>query len=132
VNGIAETRALHWAAIVTYGFLVAAGCNSPLGPNGQGIEGLLLIGPQCPVQSTQDPCPDLPYQATFEVRSRNGRPPTQVVSAQDGTFRVGLFPGFYTIHPAPGDPFPTAPDQEVVVLDNEFTHVTIHFDTGIR
>ena len=113
--------------------MLLGGCGDGfLGPDDQGIEGIVLIGPQCPVQSLEDPCPDLPYQATIEVRSRDGRTATQVVSGEDGRFRIGLFPGFYTLHPESGDPFPRASDQEVVVLDGVYTEVTVTFDTGIR
>ena len=114
--------------------LVITGCGPGglFGPDSQGIEGIVLIGPQCPVQSPQDPCPDLPYEVSIEVRPRDGGPATPVVSGEDGRFRIGLFPGFYTLHPESGNPFPRAPDQEVVVLDDAYTQVTINFDTGIR
>lgn len=112
--------------------LALTGCGGPLGPDDQGIQGIVLIGPQCPVQALQDPCPDLPYQVSIEVQSRGGGTALEVVSGEDGRFRIGLFPGFYTLHPESGNPFPNAPDQDVVVLDNEYTEVTINFDTGIR
>ena len=121
----------RWISGVALTF-VFSGCGGALGPDDQGIEGTVLIGPQCPVQSVQNPCPDLPYQASIEVRFRDGRPATQVVSGEDGRFRIGLFPGLYTLHPESGDPFPSAPDQDVLVLDDEYTEVTINFDTGIR
>ena len=114
--------------------LLMGGCESGFaGPNAnQGIEGIVLIGPQCPVASAETPCPDLPFEASIEVRTREGLRVTGTRSGEDGRFRVGLLPGFYTLHPESGDPFPVATDQEVVVLDDAFTEVTVNFDTGIR
>ena len=111
----------------------ACGSGDLLGPDAQqGVEGVVLIGPQCPVQSTANPCPDLPYQASIYVRSRGGAFVTRVSSGADGTFRVGLRPGLYTLEPESGDPFPVAGPQDVEVVSDEYSQVTISFDTGIR
>jgi len=127
-----ERRVMSWGA----GFLIMAlGCGSSdlLGPGApQGIDGMVLIGPQCPVQSLDDPCPDLPYEASIEVRVLGGGSVTRVRSGADGTFRVGLRPGSYTLEPESGDPFPIAQAQDVEVRVNEYSEVTISFDTGIR
>ncbi|MEJ2207384.1 MAG: hypothetical protein P8170_25200 [Gemmatimonadota bacterium] len=91
-------------------WLLIAGCGTSdlLGPDAaQGIEGTVLLGPQCPVQTQDDPCPDLPYQAWIGIRD-------------------------YVLQPESGDPFPTASDQEVTVVMDVFAEVVIHFDTGIR
>ena len=127
-----ERRVMSWGA----GFLIMAlGCGSSdlLGPGApQGIDGMVLIGPQCPVQSLDDPCPDLPYEASIEVRVLGGGSVTRVRSGADGTFRVGLRPGSYTLESESGDPFPIAQAQDVEVRVNEYSEVTISFDTGIR
>lgn len=113
--------------------IVACGADDLLGPGAlQGIEGLVLIGPQCPVQTLEDPCPDLPYEAAIDIQNRDGDLVTRVRSAADGTFRVGLRPGVYTLVPLSGNPFPTAQAQDVEVLEGEYAAVTISFDTGIR
>jgi len=104
-----------------------------LGPDAlQGIDGIVLLGPLCPVQSDTDPCPDRPYVARIEVRSLGGTRVTTVRSGEDGRFRVGLRPGGYILDPESGDPFPTAGEQEVEVVEGEYTEVTVAFDTGIR
>jgi hypothetical protein len=113
--------------------LSACGSDNLLGPDApQGVAGLVLIGPQCPVQPLDDPCPDLPYVATIEVRARGGGSVATVRSEADGTFRVGLRPGLYTLEPRSGDPFPHARAEEVEVRAGEYTEVTILYDTGIR
>ncbi|MDH3222416.1 MAG: hypothetical protein OEO23_01765 [Gemmatimonadota bacterium] len=113
--------------------IAACGTDDLLGPEAlQGIEGLVLIGPQCPVQTLEDPCPDLPYEAAIDIRNRAGDVVVRARSGQDGMFRVGLRPGVYTLVPLSGDPFPVAQAQEVEVPRGEYAEVIISFDTGIR
>ncbi|MEZ4417288.1 MAG: carboxypeptidase-like regulatory domain-containing protein [Gemmatimonadota bacterium] len=113
--------------------LPACDSDALLGPGAaQGIAGLVLIGPQCPVETEANPCPDLPHQATIEIREQGGAFVTNVRSGSDGTFRVGLRPGAYTLRPESGRPLPTAADQDVTVVAGSYTEVTIHYDTGIR
>lgn len=113
--------------------LMACGSDDLLGPTAaQGIEGIVLLGPQCPVESLENPCPDLPYRAWIGVRNRNGDMVTRIQSGEDGRFRVGLRPGLYRLEPESGTPFPVAGEQEVWVEEGVYTAVTVNFDTGIR
>ena len=114
---------------------LAMGCGSSdlLGPDAaQGIEGLALLGPRCPVVRLDDPCPDLPHEASIEIRNGKGDIVTRIRSGEDGRFVVGLRPGLYLLVPESGDPFPVASEQEVEVVANVYTQVTVSFDTGIR
>ena len=114
---------------------LAMGCegSSPFGPNAdQGIELQALLGPTCPVESEEDPCEDVPYQAWIQVRDQRGLLVSRRQTDSEGRLRVGLFPGLYVVHPESGDPFPTASEQEVTVFRDHFTPVTVHFDSGIR
>lgn len=123
--------ALPFAAIVLA--LIACGTDDLLGPNAaQGIEGTVLLGPQCPVQTADEPCPDRPYEAWINVRTQGGGFVTRIKSGEDGRFRVGLRPGSYVLNPESGDPFPFASDLDVDVRKGAFTVVTVSFDTGIR
>jgi hypothetical protein len=113
--------------------LIACGTDELLGPNAaQGIEGTVLLGPQCPVQTADEPCPDRPYEAWIDVRTQGGNLVTRIKSGEDGRFRVGLRPGSYVLNPESGDPFPFASDLDVDVRKGAFTVVTVSFDTGIR
>lgn len=104
-----------------------------LGPEApQGIEGVALLGPLCPVASEADPCPDRPYQATLEVRTYAESLVTSVRTGEDGRFRVGLQPGRYRLVPEKGNLFPAASDQDVEVREGVYAQVTVAFDTGIR
>lgn len=109
------------------------GGSSLLGPDAsQGIEGLALLGPLCPVVMEGQPCPDRPYQAWIRVLDGDGGVVTRIRTDEEGRFRVGLEPGGYVLDPVSGDPFPRAGRQEVSVTTGRFTEVTLHFDTGIR
>ena len=67
--------------------LAACGSADLLGPSApQGIDGLVLLGPQCPVQGPGNACPDLPYQAWIDVRSSGGGSVTRIRSGKtDGS-----------------------------------------------
>ncbi len=104
-----------------------------LGPEApQGIEGVALRGPVCPVE-TQDPaCDDRPHHAWIQVMDSDGRRVARIRTDEEGRFRVGLVAGRYTLVPESGDPFPVASAQDVVVIAGSYTEVTVLFDTGIR
>ena len=87
-----RTRRMPALAIVIW--LSACGSADLLGPDAlQGIEGIALLGPQCPVQGPGNTCPDVPHEAWIEVRRSGGGSVTRVRSGADGRFRVGLRPG---------------------------------------
>ncbi len=114
--------------------LASCGSSDLLGPRAiQGIDGLVMLGPQCPVHTVDDPCPDIPYQAWIDIRNATGGAQvTRVRSDGEGRFRVGLRPGSYVLAPESGSPFPAAGEQLVEVDEGVYTEVTISFDTGIR
>jgi hypothetical protein len=127
-------RHARWVWIGIALTLAACGPSDLLGPGAvQGIDGLVLIGPQCPVQTVDDPCPDIPYQAWIDVRNATGGLlVTRVRSDEEGRFRVGLRPGSYVLDPESGSPFPAAGEQTVQVDEDVYTDVIVSFDTGIR
>lgn len=123
----------QWHLLVLLGLAAACGADDLLGPDApQGIEGIVLLGPQCPVVSLDDPCPDVPYQAEIVVRRTGGGVVTRLRSGEDGAFRVGLRAGDYVLDPVSGNPFPVATSQEVTVMEGVYTTVVVSFDTGIR
>lgn len=109
------------------------GSSRLLGPGApQGIEGVVLLGPMCPVASEEDPCPDQPYQARIDVLGPHRHLLGSTESGPDGRFSIGLEPGLYILRPKSGTPFPQAGEVEVEVRPGVYASVTIHFDTGIR
>jgi hypothetical protein len=113
------------------------GTNTRLLPPKQGqsgIEGQVLIGPNCPgpVSSEDTNCGDKPYQATIAVLDSSGQQVTQFQSDEEGRFKVNLPPGTYTLKPQADNPLPMAAEQTVEVQEGQFISVTIYYDTGIR
>jgi hypothetical protein len=98
-----------------------------------GIVGVVLIGPMCPVMTQDHPCPDQPYAASLVVRDALGHELCLTQSGLDGRFQVGLPPGWYELVPVGGsDGLPYAASQSVVVTPDQFTEVTVSYDSGIR
>jgi hypothetical protein len=125
----------HERSLVLGVMLAASACGTDalLGPEApQGIDGLVLLGPQCPVQTLDDPCADEPYAAWINVRDAGGGLVGRVQSGDDGRFRVGLRPGSYVLDPESGSPFPIASAQDVRVEPGSYADVLVSFDTGIR
>ena len=126
-------RARIFVAVVLATVVAACETSALLGPDAaQGIEGLVLLGPLCPVVTPENPCPDQPYQASVDVLDRAHGVVTRVQSGADGRFRVGLEPGLYVLVPLNGDPFPSAAEKAVTVQEGVWASVTINYDPGIR
>ena len=114
--------------------LAAVACgNGSAGDSGSGIEGRVTIGPQCPVEQMGSPCPDAPYEALITV-TRDGDTVEQTQSRADGTFRIPLPPGTYSVvaGPVDGSSMPFGRQVEVVVTPGTLTHVDLSVDSGIR
>lgn len=118
---------------LTVALTLACDPGALLGPDApQGIDGVALRGPVCPVVTQDEACEDQPHQAWIQILDGDGRRVARIRTDQEGRFRVGLVPGSYTLVPESGDPFPVASPQDVVVTAGVFTDVVVHFDTGIR
>ncbi len=109
---------------------VASATPAPTGESG--IDGSVTIGPTCPVQRIESPCPDRPYEASITVLDAAGRKVAETRSDADGRFRVALPPGAYTLVPQSTGTPPTAQEQTVIVLAGGYTSVEIAYDSGIR
>jgi hypothetical protein len=102
-----------------------------------GISGRIVAGPICPVESVPPVpgCAPRPLRATLRIRRVGSRPSASVRSADDGRFRVRLYPGTYVVqalaHAGAALPRPPAASR-VQVHAGRYTFVTITYDTGIR
>jgi len=123
------------AAVAIFALLLLA-CGGDDGAAGDsGIEGVVLAGPQCPVEQPGSPCPDQPVSGVSVQVAAGGRTVAEEQTGEDGRFSFAVSPGVYEVAAlATGDgPFLAceAP-QTVVVGPGEQAAIAIHCDTGIR
>jgi hypothetical protein len=119
--------------VVATGILaLLCGCahSVPSGNGESGIQGIVRVGPTCPVEKAESPCPDRPLSTELQV-VRGSEVVAIVRSSQDGRFRVALEPGSYTIRSANGG-IPSLRPVPVKVRPHAFASVTLTLDSGIR
>ena len=91
------------------------------------------MGPTCPVEVSETPCPDRPLDATLEVVGASGEVVTTVRTGKDGRFEVAVSPGRYVLRARrSASPLPSLKETEVEVSPHRYTSVVLHFDSGIR
>ena len=93
----------------------------------------MSVGPQCPVETPDSPCPDLPFVGDVQATASDGTV-TTVTTDDQGRFTMDLVPGSYTlvaVTEGEGGP-PTPIPQTVVVEQGSYTQVTLEVDSGIR
>ena len=112
--------------------LLLAACLQTPQPLDSGIEGIVTIGPMCPVMQEDVPCPDQPYQAALTVLTTSGEEVIQFQTDEQGRFRVDLAPGDYVLHPESPNGLPFAADMPFTVNEHKFTQLEISYDSGIR
>jgi hypothetical protein len=94
----------------------------------------VTIGPTCPVERPDSPCPDVPYVARIRVLSGSSLV-ASATSAKDGTYRIAVAPGTYTVEADPisgGGIARSSPVDDVIVTAGAFVHLDLTFDSGIR
>jgi hypothetical protein len=103
---------------------------------GQGtLNGVVLAGPTCPVETADRPCPPLPVanrQVTIETPA--GKVVATVTTDQQGHFSANLPPGNYVLRLIPnGGRLPIQRTLTVVtIVAGKTTSIQIVLDTGIR
>lgn len=115
--------------------LVVAGCGgNPASSVRSGIQGTVMVGPSCPVQRINSPCPDRPIAATIVVRDDHGTEVARTRSGSDGHFKVDVAAGHYQVvgleignRPLPR-PIPTT----VTVTPGTYVTAVVEYDSGIR
>ncbi len=98
-----------------------------------GVEGTITLGPTCPVQRVDQPCPDKPYQTTFLItKSGESKPVAIGQSNLAGMFSIGLVPGSYTMTFNEVKTLPRCAPQTFEVTQDTYTKLSISCDSGIR
>ena len=114
--------------------LSACGNGSGAGDGTSGISGTVTIGPTCPVERADSPCPPTPYAANITIED-GGDVVATGRSGEHGAYRIAVPPGEYTVTAEPVVPNPIAqaqPVEHVKVVSGAFATVDISFDSGIR
>jgi hypothetical protein len=113
--------------------LASAACARTPVASSSGVEGTVTIGPQCPVERADQPCPDKPFAAKLLiVRASDGKVVARTNSGADGRFRVAVAPGSYRIEDGDSQVMPFLKPVDVVVQPGAFATVSVSFDSGIR
>jgi len=114
--------------------LVACAGRGPSSSGDSGIRGTVLLGPTCPVETLESPCPDRPL-ADVEIRVLRGSDVVATVRSDgEGRFAVALDPGRYEVQAVveEGGPGMSAKPVDVVVTNGVFNDVNVPVDSGIR
>jgi len=125
---------MKWViASITLAMALAA-CGAQPAKSGTGIQGIVQVGPTCPVERINSPCPPHPIAATIVVRDGNGAEVTRFRSGADGRFKVDLAPGTYTlVGLTVGSSFLPRPiPTSVTVTQGTYASVNVEYDSGIR
>jgi hypothetical protein len=121
------------------GILVISGCKNDSDKENGFLEGMISIGPLCPVDTDPPEPRCLPTVETYKaypvyVYTTNGSKKIALISPElDGSFKTELAPGKYLVildkeHRIGSSNLP----QEVIIKSMETTVISIDIDTGIR
>lgn len=107
----------------------------PPEPSPSGVYGIVMIGPTCPVERSDDDgkCDDKPFQTILVITSDvPGRGNVVVASDSQGRFSQNLVQGTYTIRAQSDVLMPSLAPVTFVVRKQQRTQLTLEFDSGIR
>jgi hypothetical protein len=126
--------------VFLFGIFLGSGCDKQITQEAGFLEGIISVGPLCPVEK-DPPDPDcLPTLETYKaypvsIWTSNGeRKITQVNPALDGSYKVALNPGNYLVILENGQNRIGSSNlpEEVEISSQTETILNINIDTGIR
>ncbi|HSV37386.1 MAG TPA: carboxypeptidase-like regulatory domain-containing protein [Nocardioidaceae bacterium] len=124
-------------ALIMVCFLAACGDAQPTTSGDSGVEGVVHLGPQCPVEVAGQPCDDQPaggvavtvsLQVAGEMYGA-GDPVAQTTTDALGRFRIAVPPGDYVVTAEAGM---YCEFMDAHVVADEYVEVDVPCDTGIR
>jgi Carboxypeptidase regulatory-like domain len=122
--------------LIAVAFSVSACANASTGGTSagtSGIQGKVLLGPMCPVLQSGSPCPDRPIEADITVTALDGKVVATGHSDTDGSYRISLGPGSYTVTAKrPGGAFGASKPATVEVTADSYVRLDVLVDSGIR
>jgi hypothetical protein len=137
-----KMRKIYVSLIIVFltGFLFISGCDKQINQGTGSLEGVISIGPICPVE-TDPPQPGcLPTADTYKaypvsIWTSNGRKKVaQINPALDGSYKIELKTGDYLVILENGQNRPggSSLPVEVSIIPQNNTILNIDIDTGIR
>ena len=122
------------------GFLFTSGCDKQMNKEAGILEGVISIGPICPVETIPPDPGCLPTAETYKTypvsvwTSDGTRKIALINPALDGSFRTELAPGYYLVILEKGQNKIGSSNLpvEVSIISMEKTLLNISIDTGIR
>ena len=119
-------------ASLLFASLVLLGCHQQA-PAGTGIRGVVTLGPACPVETVNSPCPESPFRGDVMATASDGTTTSVTTDAQGG-FAMDLREGTYVVTAiTPNGSGPPTPIPQTVQVDaGAYTQVTLEVDSGIR
>jgi hypothetical protein len=130
-------RPIAWFVLVASIIGSSVACSggsggSPSAAADSGIQGRVMLGPQCPVVVAGSPCPDVPWKGSVRVSDDDGVI-AEIHTFEEGRFAIAIEPGVYQVVPVLDASGPGGVEaQEVTVVEDRYAHVTFTVDTGIR
>ncbi len=101
---------------------------------GAGVYGLITVGPTCPVERADQPCPPRAYDGTLSFQDASGHEAARVTAGSDGQYAVKLAAGTYHVVPMTtgGGMLPHGNPTDVTVTSGQWTRLDVIYDSGIR
>jgi len=138
---VVMSRRAMWFGFVVVGASLFAGCGSSATPahrdsthqnsaDGE-IAGRVLAAPACPVQRVGVKCPPQPIVIEVQARAAS-KVVASARSGRDGTYRLSLPAGTYTIAAVTPNRYPRCVPRIVTVTAGRTTTARIDCDTGLR
>ena len=110
---------------------VCVACGSRAGSPTGGIEGHVTIGPTCPVEQIGSPCPPGAWSGTVRATAADGTA-HETSTASDGSYRLALPPGTYTVTPVVEGNGPPTAKPATVTVGATMQQLDLQLDSGIR
>jgi len=105
-------------------------------PFDSGVEGVVTLGPTCPVMREGDTaCADKPYATSIQViavGSSKSSPFTTVESDKEGKYKTMLPPGEYVLQPVGGSVPLRCETKNITIEPSKIIKVNLSCDSGIR
>jgi hypothetical protein len=111
--------------------LVSASCASRAAAPSGGIEGRVTIGPTCPVEQVGSPCPPGTWTGAVRATSSEGAV-HEAATGSDGSYRLALTPGTYTVTPVVQSGGPPTARPAMVTVGTTMQQLDLQLDSGIR